>query len=151
MNQIQTFEQLYKHLQTLNIESFKTFLSTPWKSKTLSIEVQESVFRLFAFLGLLKPFQGYTICLGSFNNGESRPINDNERNLFWSTNCKDKGSSSDLTLVNETSFIVTSSKNNNKGSRVKQATILNVICSQNDSISAMIFLSVFPNRNIFRN
>ncbi len=123
MNQIQTFEQLYNHLQTLNLESFKTFLSTPWKSKTFSIEVQESVFRLFVFLGLLKPFQDYTICLGSFNNGESRPIHDTERQLFWSTNCKDKGSSSDLTLVNETSFIVTSSKNNSKGSRVKQLDI----------------------------
>jgi hypothetical protein len=110
ISKIQTFGQLYQYLQTLDGSKMMKFLQTTWKDRTHPIEPQESVFRLFAFLNMIPEFESYTICEGSFNNGEIRPMTN--FHLFWNQKCKDKGSKSDLTLLNQGEIIATSSKNN---------------------------------------
>jgi hypothetical protein len=104
-----SFIDLYEYLKNYNL-SLHSFLSEKWEGK----DKQESVFRLFAYMGLIPEFINYSICDGNFNKGSIRP-NSNKKILFQSS-LKDKGDKSDLSLMNEelSELIITTSKNLDK-------------------------------------
>ena len=103
-----SFTDLFEYLKNYNL-SLNSFLSEKWEGK----DKQESVFRLFAYMGLIPDFTNYSICDGNFNNGSIRP-NTNKKILFQSS-LKDKGDKSDLSLMkDDNELIITTSKNLDK-------------------------------------
>ena len=112
---MRNFIELFEELKKYDL-SLKTYLSEKWEGK----DKQESVFRLFAYMGLIPEFtnitSSYSICDGNFNKGSIRP-NTNKKILFQSS-LKDKGDISDLSLMKKNSvimerneLIITTSKN----------------------------------------
>ena len=103
-----SFTDLFEYLKNYNL-SLNSFLSEKWEGK----DKQESVFRLFAYMGLIPDFTNYSICDGNFNKGSIRP-NTNKKILFQSS-LKDKGDKSDLSLMkDDNELIITTSKNLDK-------------------------------------
>lgn len=114
--EMRTFIDLYEYLRAGPVANatsgaepidIEGFLKEDWKGK----DKQESLFRLFAFLGLFQEFAGFIICEGNFNLGDIRP-SESLRSLM-ERNLKDSGDSSDLTLMTEdgTHIIASTSKN----------------------------------------
>ena len=108
-----TYKDLYNELLDMdnNEPSFTHYIKTKWESGG---EKQESIFRLFAYLGLIPEFSSYTICSGNFNQGTIKAGAD--LNTALNASVKDKGDKSDLTLQNindPKQIIATTSKNLN--------------------------------------
>jgi hypothetical protein len=99
---METFIDLYKFLQKQ--DTIKNFFKLNWISK----EKQESIFRLFSFLHLIKPFDGYHITKGNFNKATLSPTSLSE---CLNRKIKEKGDKSDLSLFNDDNLIITTSKN----------------------------------------
>ena len=106
------YEFLYNHAKTN--DSIIDWLNIPWIGK----DKQESIFRLFSYLELIKKLDNYNICIGNFNLQTLTKINsykdiflDNKNNLI---KLKDKGDSSDLSgfhKTNKNEVLATTSKN----------------------------------------
>lgn len=114
---LMTFIDLYNFLRNHLDESIIGWLKINWKGK----DKQESLFRLFAKLGLIKELDGYHICNGNYNLGTIEPLKD-KHNIFYddkgnSINLKDKGDAADLVAMDEKDdrrLLCFSSKNINK-------------------------------------
>jgi hypothetical protein len=102
-----TFADLYDYLRHKKNASIISFLEKSWSGK----DKQESLFRLFAYLGLNPDFTEYSICDGNFNKQTIKP--NLNLHILLQKNLKDKGDKSDLTLMHKThkKLIITSSKN----------------------------------------
>jgi hypothetical protein len=115
-NDFKTFVELFEFLQTFEGD-LKEWLSIKWDGK----DKQESLLRLFSFLGLIEKLNNFDICKGNFNKHTIKKIKLN-RSFFYDSknkkrNLKDKGDSSDLTGIgkkNKKHLLVTTSKNINK-------------------------------------
>jgi hypothetical protein len=112
-NNIKTFKELYNYLRKeYNEEDIYIFLDKNWNGK----DKQESIFRLFAKLGLINKLKNFKICNGNYNNGDIYEITKIEE-IFKINNKKinlnDKGDASDLTGINNNSIMATTSKNLN--------------------------------------
>jgi hypothetical protein len=105
-----TFIDLYDYIRHKKNTSILSFLKKSWNGK----DKQESLFRLFIYLGLNPDFHNYYVCDGNFNKQTIQPNLD--INLLFQKNIKDKGDKSDLTLMHKTRkiLIITTSKNLNK-------------------------------------
>ena len=60
---LKTFIDLFHFLQSYSDNSILHWLKTPWKGK----DKQESLLRLFAWLGLFPKLENYHLCSGNFN------------------------------------------------------------------------------------
>ena len=112
-SEFSTFKGLYNKLLELEESEFNNLLS----KKYVNIEIQESILRLFSFLGLIKELEGYKYCIGNFNKLTIKESN-NMKDIFINNDgsdkkLKDKGDKSDLTMYNskENKFLITTSKN----------------------------------------
>ena len=115
-NNFKTFVDLFEFLQMFEGD-LKKWLQTRWGGK----DKQESLLRLFSFLGLVDKINNFDICKGNFNKHTIKKIKSNKSFFYDSKNkkrnLKDKGDSSDLTGIhenNEMHLLVTTSKNINK-------------------------------------
>ena len=102
---MKTFFELYEFIISNKDSSIYPFLQHSWKGK----DKQESIFRLFAYLNLIPEFNTYKVCDGVYNLGTITP--NKNRNTLFISNLKDKGDKSDLTLIDGTNIIATTSKN----------------------------------------
>ena len=106
-----TFADVYEYLQKeYSYPSIKPFLQENWAGK----EKQETLFRLFAYLGIIQDFKGFQVCSSSFNDNNLELSSRISTLLQKKVN--DSGDASDLTLVNKetNTIIASSSKNKNK-------------------------------------
>jgi hypothetical protein len=118
MSDQNTYIDLFNFLieKNMNRNNFLEWLTIPWTSqsdptKRASRDKLEVIFRLFAMLSL-HPFQNiYSLCKGSFNNGESTICTDNDLNDLFHSKTKDKGSASDSTFQDEKTILTISAKN----------------------------------------
>ena len=113
MNDITTFNELYKYLQNNDIDIIEWLNEEKWKGK----DKQESLLRLFSGLGLIEKLDKYSVCKGNFNLKQIEKY-ESYRDIFYNSNGKlkclnDKGDSSDLTCMskeNENHLLITTSK-----------------------------------------
>jgi hypothetical protein len=106
---MKTFYDLYEFLRKYD-GLIVDFLKEPWVGK----DKQESLFRLFAYLGLIPEFTDYYICSGNFNNITLKSVKTkHEITSLFEQNLKDKGDKSDLSLMHkiEKKLIISTSKN----------------------------------------
>lgn len=108
-----TFVDLFNFL--IGCASLINWLAEHWDGK----DKQESVLRLFVYLGLCDAFDDYVVCTGNFNKQTIKPAT--RRELFYNgktpINLKDSGDASDLTLMKKDDnkcLFITTSKNKNK-------------------------------------
>lgn len=113
MERVNTFVKLYDYIN--NLTSIDELLN----SKFIHIEIQESLFRLFAKLECIEKLKNYKICIGNFNT-QTVKINIDLYNLFFINNneilLKDNGDVSDLTMISNdnNTLLVSTSKNYKK-------------------------------------
>ena len=113
MKEINSFVKLYDYINNL------TSIDELLKSKFTHIEIQESLFRLFAKLGCIEKLKNYTICDGNFNK-QTIKKNSLFNDLFYKNNSeillKDNGDLSDLTLISDDNktLLISTSKNYKK-------------------------------------
>ena len=109
---ITTFAHLFDYLTTIDDASIIEWLSSEerWNGK----DKQESLLRLFAYLGLIDKFNNYDVCYGNFNNMTIKKLSNIGDILDICLN--DSGDVSDLTFIskfNEKHLLLTTSKNIN--------------------------------------
>lgn len=106
MADIKNFSQLYNFIMNIEEDTIIPFLNEKWKGK----DKQESLFRLFADLNVIKEFDNYSLCDGNFNEGTLSK--NNVRSILFDKNLKDKGDKSDLSLISNDckTLIATTSK-----------------------------------------
>ncbi len=111
-----TYEDLYNFLKNNKID-LKSWLEEKWEGK----DKQEVLLRLFGKLGLINKLNNYTVCNGNFNL-KNITKQESFNDIFYNKsnkliNLKDKGDSSDLTLIhnkNDKHLLAITSKNINK-------------------------------------
>lgn len=112
---METFKDLFKFLQCYDEANIIPWLQKSWIGK----DKQESLFRLFAGLGLIDKLSNYNVCHGNFNL-QTIQLNTSFKDIFYNGDdikLKDKGDSSDLTCIDkydDKHLLVTTSKNLNK-------------------------------------
>uniref|UniRef100_A0A6C0HAD5 Uncharacterized protein n=1 Tax=viral metagenome TaxID=1070528 RepID=A0A6C0HAD5_9ZZZZ len=114
-----TFVDLFNFLQSYGSckNDIISWLQEPWQGK----DKQESLLRLFAYLGLISKLRNYTMCKGNFNMATIEPIQTTKDVFYDDSNnaikLKDSGDKSDLhgQICNENQKIIlaTTSKNLN--------------------------------------
>ena len=106
MADIKNFSQLYDFIMNIEEDTIIPFLNEKWKGK----DKQESLFRLFADLNVIKEFDNYSLCDGNFNEGTLSK--NTVRSILFDKNLKDKGDKSDLSLISNDckTLIATTSK-----------------------------------------
>jgi len=106
MADIKKISQLYDLIINYDNDSIIPFLNDKWQGK----EKQESLFRLFAYLNVIKEFNNYTVCDGNFNEGTISKNTD--KSILFNKSLKDKGDKSDLSLISNDckTLIATTSK-----------------------------------------
>ena len=65
MADMKNFSQLYDVVMNIEEDTIIPFLNDKWIGK----DKQESLFRLFAYLNVIKEFDNYSLCDGNFNEG----------------------------------------------------------------------------------
>ncbi len=102
------FSEFYEYLLEKNYSNVGEFLKENWKGA----EKQETLIRLFAFLGIVDDIIDYTPCSGNFNLKTVRAIKTaaDYRKLF-DRSIKDNGDASDLTMIRGSEILATTSKN----------------------------------------
>jgi hypothetical protein len=116
VNEVKTFKDLFEFLKGYDRPNIYEWLDEPWIGK----DKQESLLRLFAYLGLIDKLNKYDMCGGNFNLRTIEKLM-TIRDCFYTENnslkkLKDKGDSSDLTGIhkeNEKHLLATTSKNLN--------------------------------------
>ena len=104
---IKTFRDLYLYLQNNN-NNIDAILNSKWKD--IKYEPQESLFRLFSFLGLFDKLKGF--CKGTINNNNFSLISSFlDIEDFLNEKCKDSGNISDATFLFDNTLTLTTSKN----------------------------------------
>lgn len=153
-----TFRDLFDHLKSTTYKTIHHFINTFSWNVQQRFEPQESVFRLFAFLKLITYeyndsdlLKRFHITTKNFSEGkayETHPQDPSAAELLTKP-LKDSGDVSDLTFVNETAIIATSSKNytdySNKGNKL-DLTKLQAIHQQFYNDKALITLLVVRNK-----
>lgn len=106
MSDIKKLSQLYDFVINYDNDSIIPFLNDKWQGK----DKQESLFRLFAYLNIIKEFNDFTICDGNFNEGTLTKNTD--KTILFNKSLKDKGDKSDLSLISNDckTLIATTSK-----------------------------------------
>lgn len=109
MVDIKKLSHLYDYVINYDSDSIIPFLVDKWLGK----DKQESLFRLFANLNVIKEFNDFTACDGNFNQGTL--IKNTDKTILFNKSLKDKGDKSDLSLISNDckTLIVTTSKNLN--------------------------------------
>jgi hypothetical protein len=115
--EIKDYKSLFDYLKVSQFSNIKQWLEHPWKGK----DKQESLLRLFSYLGLVSKLKNFDICTGNFNE-QSLKIMYHVNEIFYDSKnqliaLKDKGDSSDLTAFHATqpkTILATTSKNLNK-------------------------------------
>ena len=79
-NNIRTFVDLYNFLISYNKDNILEWLKDSWVGK----DKQESLLRLFSGLGLIEKLKDFDICLGNFNLGNIKKI-ENYKEIFYDT------------------------------------------------------------------
>ena len=77
---IRTFVDLYNFLISYNKDNILEWLKDSWVGK----DKQESLLRLFSGLGLIEKLKDFDICLGNFNLGNIKKI-ENYSEIFYDT------------------------------------------------------------------
>ncbi len=101
-----TFEDLYRYLSSKDID-VNAFLKDKWGGA----EMQESMLRLFAYLGIIDELSAFTPCSGNFSMKTIQPIKTADYRLLFQKALKDKGDVSDLTMIRGSDILATTSKN----------------------------------------
>jgi len=106
MVDMKNFSQLYDVVMNIKEDTIIPFLNEKWIGK----DKQESLFRLFAYLNVIKEFDNYSLCDGNFNEGTL--TKNTVRSILFDKNLKDKGDKSDLSLISNDceTLIATTSK-----------------------------------------
>jgi hypothetical protein len=106
MADMKNFSQLYDVVMNIEENTIIPFLNEKWIGK----DKQESLFRLFAYLNVIKEFDNYSLCDGNFNEGTLSK--NSVRTILFDKNLKDKGDKSDLSLISNDceTLIATTSK-----------------------------------------
>ncbi len=106
MADMKNFSQLYNFIMDIKEDTIIPFLNEKWIGK----DKQESLFRLFAYLNVIKEFDNYSLCDGNFNEGTLSK--NSVRTILFDKNLKDKGDKSDLSLISNDceTLIATTSK-----------------------------------------
>jgi hypothetical protein len=106
MADIKNFSQLYDVVMNIKDDTIIPFLNEKWIGK----DKQETLFRLFAYLNVIKEFDNYSLCDGNFNEGTLSK--NSVRTILFDKNLKDKGDKSDLSLISNDceTLIATTSK-----------------------------------------
>ena len=61
--EIKDYKSLFNYLKVSQFSNIKEWLEHPWKGK----DKQESLLRLFSYLGLVSKLKNFDICTGNFN------------------------------------------------------------------------------------
>ncbi len=102
------FSEFYEHLLEKDYSNVGEFLKENWKGA----EKQETLIRLFAFLGIVNELNGFTPCSGNFNMKTIQAVKtDAEYRKLFDRSIKDKGDASDLTMIRGSEVLATTSKN----------------------------------------
>ena len=115
--EIKDYKSLFNYLKVSQFSNIKQWLEHPWKGK----DKQESLLRLFSYLGLVSKLNSFDICTGNFNK-QSLKVMYHVSEIFYDSKeqlipLKDKGDSSDLTAFHSIlpkTILATTSKNLNK-------------------------------------
>lgn len=99
------FIDLYNYVMSSKDDNIYNFLLERWYGK----DKQESLFRLFAYLKLIKEFDIYDICDGNFNNGTL--VKNTNKSILFEKSLNDKGDKSELSLIKDDDILICSSKN----------------------------------------
>ena len=127
---MRTFIDLYDYLSTLKSSSLLQWVGNPWEGKNKL----ESLFRLFAGLGLIPKLTDYRVCSGNFNMESIQP-HTSSREVFYNEGglpicLKDSGDSSDLTALHRRRskhLLLTTSKDNKHGTTVGKLDVEKII------------------------
>ncbi len=121
-----TFESLYNHLLETPYSNASAFLKN-WNVA----EPQESLFRLFVFLGIVDELTDFNPCSGNFNMKTVRVVKtEADYRLLFQKSLRDKGDASDLTMIRGSEILATTSKNL-KDYRVGDLDIDRIYCEFN--------------------